>query len=547
MSIRIVILATALFSVARFAGAQTPANNPEPRPGTAVVRGHIVAADTGKPLRRARVSFASPQLGGRPRTVSTSADGQYEIRELSAGRYTVSVDRSGYLTMRYGQRRPLEAARPLQIVDGQTVEHVDFALPRTGSISGQLTDEVSDSVGGALVFALRSEYWLGQRQLVPVGPPARTDDSGRFRIANIAPGNYFLRAVSRETWTVTRAGRRDVMSFLSTYYPGTPNVTAAQSIAVGVGQQARNADFQLTPGRTVTLSGTAVDSHGRPLTNVLVGQEVIGPSGGTVGMAGSGPVAADGTFTIRDVTPGQYRLMAAGSGEIAMLPMMVTADLENIALVASPGWSASGSIVTETGTPPPIQPARVRINPNTSNAFRIRMQAEPEFRSLINDDWTFSLSGIVGRAHLVVTLPDGWVVNSIFHNGRDVAESSLEVSPNETLKDLLVIISDHPSVLSGQVSNGQGAPSDGTVIVFSTNADRWVQDSRFVRAVRANEDGQFQISGLLAGEYFAAAVDYVQDGLWNDPEYLDTIRRRAQRVTVGESNSSTLALRLMTP
>ena len=110
-----------------------------------------------------------------------------------------------------------------------------------------------------------------------------------------------------------------------------------------------------------------------------------------------------------------------------------------------------------------------------------------------------------------------------------------------------MIISDHPSVLSGQVSNGQGAPSDGTVIVFSTNADRWVQDSRFVRALRANEDGQFQISGLLAGEYFAAAVDYVQDGLWNDPEYLDTIRRRAQRITVGESNSSTLALRLMTP
>jgi hypothetical protein len=175
------------------------------------------------------------------------------------------------------------------------------------------------------------------------------------------------------------------------------------------------------------------------------------------------------------------------------------------------------------------------------------MQAEPEFRSLINDDWTFSLSGIVGRAHLVVTLPDGWVVKSIFYNGRDVAESSLEVSPNETLNGLQVVISNHSSVLSGHVSNGQGAPSDGTVIVFSTDADRWVQDSRFVRAVRTNEDGQFQISGLLAGEYFAAAVDYVQDGLWNDPEYLDAIRRRSQRVTLGEGDTPTLSLRLMTP
>ena len=436
MFLRAIVLTAAILAVANVAAAQTPASTAGLPTGTGVVRGRIVAADSGKPLRRARVSFASPQFSGRPRTVNTGADGQYEVRDLPAGQYTVSVDRSGYLTLRYGQRRPLEAARQLQVVDGQTIEHVDFALPRTGSISGQLTDDAGDSVAGAMVFALRSEYWLGQRQLVPVGMAARTDVTGRFRIANLAPGNYFLRALSRETWTVTRAGRKDVVSFLSTYFPGTPSAADAQSIAIGVAEQARDKDFQLAAGRTVTLSGTAVDSHGRPLQSVLVGQEVIGPSGGMVGQAGGGPVAADGTFTIRDVPPGQYRLMAAGSGEIAMVPIVVASDAGNISLVASPGWSASGSIVTATGAPPEIPRARVRITANTASMFRMRMQAEPEFRSVINDDWTFAVSGIVGRAHLLVTLPDGWVVKSILHDGRDIAESSVEMNPSEPLKDL---------------------------------------------------------------------------------------------------------------
>ena len=38
--------------------------------------------------------------------------------------------------------------------------------------------------------------------------------------------------------------------------------------------------------------------------------------------------------------------------------------------------------------------------------------------------------------------------------------------------------------------------------------------------------------GLPAGEYFAVAVEYVQDGIWNDPEYLDSIGRYARRFTL---------------
>src|SRR5476649_2715178 len=83
------------------AAAQIPAP-PAPLPApiyTAAIRGRVFAGDTGKPLRRARVAVNAPELPGPARTASTDLDGRYEIKELPPGRYTVSVARSGYLSL----------------------------------------------------------------------------------------------------------------------------------------------------------------------------------------------------------------------------------------------------------------------------------------------------------------------------------------------------------------------------------------------------------------------------------------------------------------
>src|SRR6185436_14922 len=97
---------------------------------TAVVRGRVLASDTGRPLRRARVTLSGPELGREGRSSSTSLDGRYEITDLPAGRYTIRVTRSGYLPLQYGQRRPLEPGKPLQVIDRQAIDHIDFSMPR---------------------------------------------------------------------------------------------------------------------------------------------------------------------------------------------------------------------------------------------------------------------------------------------------------------------------------------------------------------------------------------------------------------------------------
>src|SRR5262249_32729847 len=145
---------------------------------------------------------------------------------------------------------------------------------------------VGDPVAGAVVFALRTEFWQGRRQLVPTGPPAQTDDAGRYRIIGLAPASYVVRASSRETWTVTRDGKKVTMLFASTYFPGTSDVKDAQQVSVKLGEQAAGYDFRLFPHRAVTVSGVALDSKGRPAAGVGLTQDTSGPNGGAVGMAG---------------------------------------------------------------------------------------------------------------------------------------------------------------------------------------------------------------------------------------------------------------------
>ena len=541
------ILTVTMLGIAASALAQGPL--PPTADGTAIVRGRIVAADTGKPLRRARVSFASLDSPGRPQSITTNVDGRYEMKNLAAGRYAVSADRSGYLMLRYGQRRPLETARPLQVLDGQTLENVDFSLPRTGVIAGQVVDEVGDALAGATVFALRPEYWQGRRQLVPSGPPIRTDDAGRYRVTGLSPGTYLVRALTRETWTVTRGGTKDVMAFAPTYFPGTADVNVARRVTVGVGQQITGVDVSMLPARTVSVSGTAVDSRGRPLPNIMLVQSAGGPNGGMTGSGGRSVVAGDGTFAIHDVAPGEYTLLAAGSDEVARRPIVVAgADVDHVSLVGAGGWSATGLVRTESGAPPPIRPDRVRISANPVEGFgAMRMQGEPVYRQMLNDDWTFSIGGVAGPARFRVGLPDGWAVHSILYQGRDLVDAIIEPKrTDEPMAGVEIVVTDRVTTLTGQLVDKQGAPLDGTVIVFSSDREKWRGDSRWTRAARPDQTGQFQIKGLPAGEYLAVAADFVQDGAWNDPDFLGPISRNASRFTLVAGESRTIAVALET-
>src|SRR5262245_39154352 len=90
-------------------------------PGTATLRGHVFAADTGQPLRKAQVRIMASDIREN-RMVSTDEGGAYEFKAVRAGRYTVMAGKGSYVNMSYGQQRPTDSAKPLEILDHQTGE-----------------------------------------------------------------------------------------------------------------------------------------------------------------------------------------------------------------------------------------------------------------------------------------------------------------------------------------------------------------------------------------------------------------------------------------
>ena len=139
--------------------------------GTGRIRGRVLMADGGAPLRRAQVMIISQEVGIR-RMTTTDANGRYEFARLPAGQYNITASKGGYVTLQVGQRRPFEPGTPVRIADGQTLNDVDAALPRGGVIGGRVTDEFGEPLAGAQVQALRYQDMpvADARTLVRRGP-----------------------------------------------------------------------------------------------------------------------------------------------------------------------------------------------------------------------------------------------------------------------------------------------------------------------------------------------------------------------------------------
>jgi hypothetical protein len=138
------------------------------------------------------------------------------------------------------------------------------------------------------------------------------------------------------------------------------------------------------------------------------------------------------------------------------------------------------------------------------------------------------------------------MVKSIAHDGRDLTDQPIEIRSGEVMSGVEIVITNRVSILSGALSDSKAAPTnDGTVIVFPEDRTRWSEDSRFVRAARPDRHGRYQIKGLPAGQYLAIALDNVESGVWHDPEFLDSLRARASKVSIADGGEHDMPLKLL--
>ena len=551
----------------RFGGMPPRDNMPAPT-GTARISGRVVAADTGSPIRRAQINVNSREAQFN-RSVTTDSEGRYEFASLPAGRYRLFVDKAGYVALEYGQARPFEAGKPLDIADGQALDKVDFSLPRGSAITGRVTDEFGDPITDVQVEALRYQFVNGERQLVNAGRSAQTDDLGAYRIFGLMPGDYVVRASMRRSMPGgPRGADVEPMGYPGTYYPGVTDVSQAQTVTTALGQELSSIAFPLVPARLSRISGTVMGSDGRPLPGAMV--MIRARSSGGLGAlrmnivnGGANQVRPDGSFQLTNVPPGDYVLdvqqrpqnvrglqdINLSQLEFASMPVSVSGDIDNLTIVTTPGVTVSGRMAylgqSAPTTPQSMQVVAVPPSGGPS-AIGMLINAKALGGGRVGQDGRFELRGIAGPQMLRVQgVPAGWMLKSITVDGTDITDAVYDFKPGNNVTGLVVTLTDRVTDLTGAVRDARGQPvTDYVLVAFSEDTKLWGPQSRYVQTTRPNQNGTFSIKGLPPGRYLAAVVPALENGLHNDPAVLEQLRPRARGFSLSDGQTLNLNLEM---
>ena len=551
---RLLFVGVALISVAGHVAAQTPRDTDPKTKGTARISGRVVAADTGKPLGRASVVASTPEAANRKdlppigRRALTNDDGTWEIADLPAGKYVIAVSKAGYVRTQYGQRYVRERARVIEVPATASLTRIDVSLPKAGAIAGRIGDEFGDPITPALVTVQQMRYVDGVPALEPVAEGivailsggGLTDDRGEYRVYGLGPGTYYASAAAD---TLGSAAPGQTSHLAPTYYPGTPNVSEAQPITVGPGEELTNISFNLTKSRVAKISGVVVGSTGQQLTASL---RLKSTSPFPIGAEAMSDV--NGRFTLAAVPPGDYRLevesvpagvRAGWVKELALIPLTVTGDdLTDLVIATRPGATASGSVATDDGSAVPAG-IDVFALPASREAFTPVWKA-----GLPPEKGTFQIQGLLDVHLIRAKMPPGWFLKSVTVERRSIIDSGYEFKPGTNVSGIEVTVTRHATGVRGTVTRDDSITGDYTVVAFSTDEQRWGPRTRYVQVARPGQNQDFALDGLPPDEYFVIALDFIEPGEETDRARLDRWKAEATRVTVTDEKPAAVTLKL---
>lgn len=557
--IRFALLAFPLLAVAQQIGSvssqtgqsQQPYTPPAPptRPeDLCSIEGHAVNALTGEPLKKAQITMNN--LGGRSNTTPgavTDAGGRFVIESIDPGRYNISAERNGFVRFQYGARGPRRLGTPLTLSPGQHTRDLVLRLTPQGVITGKIVDEDGEPVESAQIRALRYGFVRGKRQMTAPGF-ASTDDLGEYRVFGLEPGKYYLSATyrPRNSMTVTQEQRSAADTsegYAPTYYPGTNDPAAATMIQLAGGAVAAGVDITLRKTRTVRIRGHVVYPAGEAPPQYAILQ-LMSKDGGFSNPASRGMARRrDGAFELKDVVPGSYVLMAQWSSESMSRrlrqPIEVgSADMDNVSVVLSPALSLKGQVRVE-GTAE-LNLASIHVSLFPQGPIPIGGA-----NSQVADDGTFTLENLNADSYSVrvMGLPPAFYVKSVRMGDFDATESGLDLT-SSSAGVLEILVNPNGGEIDGTVEDPHGMLASGAVVVLVPDPKRRDRPELFQRTA-SDTSGRFSLKGISPGEYKLFAWEDVENGAYQDPEFLQPFENRGESVTIREGSHEDRQLKLI--
>ena len=523
----------------------------EPQTGTASIQGRITALDTGIPLRRALVN-----LGGlrQARAMYTDDEGRYTFTRLPAGNYTIFANpgphRGAYQPASYGGAAAaiLTRGKSILLAEGQKVEGIDVALPRTSAISGRVTDAAGEPASRVQVQALMQR--AGGEQSVTGS--ASTNDLGEFRIFHLLPGDYVLMA-SPPLHGGGPEVEGEAIGFAPSYSPGVPTIGDATRVRLGRGTQA-TADIRLIETRVYSVSGTVMTASGEPSRGGSVSVLSRDSSFGSMFSTG---VSGTGTFALRNIPPGSYELIstqqasrapgappstAPASQEFGSVRIDVTGDTEHVLIPMTTGAVVTGELIFDEPLPPG---GRVNITPMPGETRSYSGMPRVEVSGA-----QFTLRGVFGSLLLRGNASGGslpWTLKAVLLRDKDITDEPTALTAADSGHLRVVFTSRAPS-LEGSVIGEDGQPApDATIVLFGQDETTWRPRHSFNRNVSVGKDGKFVARGLREGRYYAAAIplEVMANVGQPTPEFLKNLSDVATAVTLNAGEIRSLDLRLV--
>jgi len=558
----LIVVATATLSA-----QSPPSSDAQTSPHAQATLSGIVTKDPGsEPVKKALIELIAESQGdGGNFTALTGADGSFHIENILPGRYRLFVERSGFQEIDKHHHRT--DGRVITLTAGQDLEDLVIRLQAAAVVEGRITDEDGDPLPEAQVAVLRQTFVSGRSHWEQAGAE-RTNDLGEYRIAGLAAGNYFVSVTPPPDFRSLIEGASNPpaakpgsgapsdkpapAAYQTTYYPGTRDRSQAAPIQLHAGDDFP-VNFSLTPSPSLIIRGSVVNLPPGSSAAIMLQSKDFSL------VLNDAEMHKDGSFEIRDVSPGAYTILATVDN--VAVPMMarqalqVTSEnVEGLRLAPQTGGSIRGRLRMEWSRgarPDPSQMFLLLRSTDGDDDVLGAYTLGDGFSTLahVNADGSFAWTNVpAGRYSVQLSdasaMPD-WFLKSAAAGGRDTLDSGFTVSGGTTALDLLA--SANGATVEGVATNQKDGPEKDepvadAVVVAVPEARFRSHPDRFRKAL-TDQSGHFNLRGLPPGDYTLFAWESVDGEAYYNAEFLKSYEGQGKALHVNEADRASVQLK----
>jgi hypothetical protein len=550
----------------------------QPAPDKCRLEGKVLNSVTGAPVRKAQVvltgmaTSAPRQVPGQAFTppaptqlaATTDGEGRFVFEGLDAGSYAVVPIRDGFQNLATMGR----SSEQILLAPGEEKRDLILKIEPLSVISGHVRDADGDPVRRAQVGVMTYQYTAKGRELA-FRNTVSTDDLGEYRVFDLPPGRYYVKATEFPTTSLRMTGS-DEDSCAPAFYPNAPDAASASVIELRPGQEQSGTDITLRRTHTATVSGRLV----KPVGASQSGVTLVRLEGSSTSSTGTSTDSQDG-FQFFRVQPGSYVLTAgAAVGEksyAAQVPVQVAStDIKDLVVPFVPIFDMNGRFQIE-GTPPagdgapgavpmqlatrsgaqsggPFSQVMVSLNGRfprsvsrrTANGSTIVSAGMPR----INDDGTIVFRDLAPDIYTVFFfLPRELYLKSMRCGDAEIGDSGIDLTGGPGC-ELSVVLSYNGGRIEGSVEDENGQPAASGVLTL-VPVDS-IRKSVLFKTGAVSQQGSFTISGIAPGAYKLYAWEDVDPNTVRyDPDFLKPYETLGLPVQISEGASEHVTVKLI--